>query len=147
MPDLRMALDAYEKNLHAIIDLAAARSVPVVLMTQPTIWRQDLSPEESALLWFGWVGPRGERESVTFYHVDVLASAMALFNARLLQVCRDRDLDCIDIEKDVPKTLAAFYDDVHLNESGSRLVAELVFRHLRDGAGSQMRRSQAVLPR
>jgi lysophospholipase L1-like esterase len=130
MPDLRMALDAYERNLNAMVDLAEQRSVSIVLMTQPALWRQDLTPEESALLWFGWVGPRGERPNYTYYDVDVLAEAMALFNARLLQVCRERRLDCIDLDRHVPRTLESFYDDVHFNEAGSRRVAEIVAQHL-----------------
>jgi lysophospholipase L1-like esterase len=129
-PDLRMALDAYERNLDAIVDLAQQRSVSIVLMTQPAIWRQDLTPEESAMLWFGWVGPRGERPNYTYYDVNVLAAAMAQFNARLLQVCRERQLECIDLDRHVPKTLESFYDDVHFNEAGSRLVAEILAQHL-----------------
>lgn len=55
---------------------------------------------------------------------------MAQFNARVLKVCRDRRLECIDLDRYVPRTLESFYDDVHFNESGSRLVAEIVAQHL-----------------
>jgi len=130
MPNLGPALDAYEQNLNAIVDLAQQRSVRVVLMTQPVLWRPDLSPEERALLWFGWIGPRDGDPSLTFYDVEVLASAMDQFNARVLKVCQDRQIECIDLDQQIPRSTASFYDDVHFNEAGSRLVAETVARYL-----------------
>ena len=37
-----------------------------------------------------------------------------------------------DLAAHVPRDTTAFYDDVHFNESGARIVADLVTRHLLD---------------
>jgi lysophospholipase L1-like esterase len=56
LPDLNAALDEYARNVNAIIDLARQKSVRVIFVTQPSMWRPGLAPELSDLLWMGGVG-------------------------------------------------------------------------------------------
>ena len=53
-----------------------------------------------------------------------------MYNRTLLDVCRQNGLECLDIAPEIPKNTSAFFDDMHFNEAGSRLVAQLVTRHI-----------------
>ncbi len=119
LPDLEGALGEYRANLRAIAREARARGARPVLITQPALWRADLSPEEEALLWFGWA-PDG------FYTAAALAEGMDRYNRALLEVCELDDLDCVDLAARVPRRPAMFIDDVHFSEAGARRVAEVL---------------------
>lgn len=130
LPTLGPALEAYAGNLRAVADLAAARHVRLIFMTQPTIWRPDLPPDVESLLWFGGIGNFQLGESRDYYTVAALERGMAAYNDALLEVCRQRGVECLDLARRLPKDLTSFYDDVHFNESGAARVAEAVAEYL-----------------
>ena len=125
LPDLSLSLAEYERNINTIIDSAQEHQVRLILMTQPTFWRNDLTQAEKNLLWFGW-GP--EREF--FYSLEAMIQGMAAYNEKLLEVCRQRQVECIDLATLLPKDTTVFYDDVHFNESGAERVAKVVADYL-----------------
>jgi hypothetical protein len=55
---------------------------------------------------------------------------MELYNQTLLKTCRERGAECVDAAALMPKDTTAFYDDVHLNESGARMLAEILSDYL-----------------
>ncbi len=57
---------------------------------------------------------------------------MAQFNQRLLQVCQERDVECIDLAAAINGVEAYFYDDVHFNEAGSQAVADVISNALKE---------------
>ncbi len=126
LPDLSTALEEYSHNLNTIVDIAQAHKVRLILMTQPTMWRSDLTQAEKDLLWFGH-GPRRE----FFYSIEALMEGMAAYNKQLLEVCRQRQVECIDLTPALPKDTTIFYDDVHFNENGARQVARIVADYMR----------------
>ena len=93
-------------------------------MTRPMLWREGLTPAEEALGWEGW-----NQQPGVYYSVRALAAAIRLYNRTLLDVCRARVLDCIDLAPEVPQTAANFYDGAHYTEAGARLVAKVVSEH------------------
>ena len=126
LPDLSTSLAEYRRNLNHIIDLAETSGVRVILLTQPTLWRPDLTEAEQSRLWFGW-GPNFDY----FYSVTALSEGMAAYNATLLDVCQVRQVECLDLASLLPKDTTVFYDDVHFNESGSRQVSQALIDYLR----------------
>jgi lysophospholipase L1-like esterase len=130
-PDLSAPLADYRKNLEALADIAAARSIRLVLLTQPTMWRADLPAEAADLLWLGGVGSFQEEPGHAYYTVPVLAETMARFNAVMLDVCRARGLPCLDLAAEIRRDPSMFYDDCHFTGAGSRAVAAAVARHLK----------------
>jgi len=122
LPSLSAGLDEYKSNLNTIIDISETHNVRLILVTQPAIYRPDLTQEEENLLWFGW-GPGRE----FFYSVDALTEGLAAYNQQLLEVCQERQIECIDLANStLPKDTTVFYDDVHLNENGANKVAEII---------------------
>lgn len=131
LPDMTQALADYRGNLNRIADLAAAQKVRLVLMTQPTIWRDDLPEAAKALLWLGGVGEFQRAAGSAYYAVGPLAVAMQRYNEVLLDVCKQRQLPCLDLAPAIPKDTTMFYDDTHFTEAGARAVATAIVQHLR----------------
>lgn len=123
--DLAQALAEYRRDLRAVADAAARSSARLVLVTQPTLWRADLPPELEALTWFGWSSTN------EYYTTAALAEAMDRYNRALLEVCRERGLECVDLAARLPRDATVFYDDVHFNEAGARQVAAVLAEHFR----------------
>lgn len=123
LPVLGPALDQYGRNLSTLIAEARRQDLRLVLATQPAIYSDELSPEAADLLWFG-MQAGGERR----YSVDVMMTALNLFNARLLATCRAGGAVCVDLAAEMSGVERYFYDDVHFNEAGARAVAEVLAR-------------------
>lgn len=135
LPDLGPALAAYAANLRAIADSAAQQGARVVFATQPALWREDLPEDLERLLWMGGVGRFQEESGHEYYSAGALASGLEAYNRTLLEVCRATPgAVCVDLAASVPRDTAAFYDDVHFNEAGSRRVARVLAERIL-GAG------------
>lgn len=117
VPSLDSGLNEYERNVEKIARMARKRGLRIVLMTQPTLWKENMSRAENESLWMGW------RPDGKFSSAAALARAMASYNQRLLDTCERLKLECIDLATRIPRTLDIFYDDMHFTEEGSRLVA------------------------
>ena len=125
LPDLSSSLSEYRQNLNHIVDVAEAHQVRLILMTQPTLWRSDLTVAEEDLLWLGW-----QPGYANFYTPNALSQGMELYNQSLLEMCELRQLECIDLAAAISKSNAIFYDGVHFNEVGSQQVATVVTEYL-----------------
>jgi lysophospholipase L1-like esterase len=124
LPDFEDALDVYAANVRQLATALRQAGTTPVFLTHPSLWRDDLPPEAQAALWAGYdcmdcPAPKYRSEKA-------LARAMEQLNRALLDVCRTERVECLDLAPKVPKTLDSFYDDAHLLEAGSRIVANLV---------------------
>lgn len=142
LPDLTVALAAYARNLNAIVDLAQLSGVRVLFVTQPSLWRPGLTSEARDLLWTGGIGNYRHGKDREYYSVDALAAGMSRFNERLLELCRERGVECIDLAPRIPKDPSVFYDDVHFNERGARAVADALFEEVLPGVAAAVRGSR-----
>lgn len=127
-PDLRAGTREYADRIQKIARECELRGLRCLFLTQPSMWREDLTPAEQKLQWFGWVGLRGSPSG--YIAIADLARAMDAYNGALETVCSQRKLECLDLAPLVPKNTSAFMDDVHLNENGARIVAEILARYL-----------------
>jgi len=130
-PSMDAALDAYERNLKEMVKLARSFGVPILLMTQPSIWRAGLSDAEKGQLWMGGVGDFREVPGSLYYEPEALERGMDAYNQRLLEVCRETGTACFDLAKAVPKSAEYFYDDEHFTDRGQALVATRVAETIR----------------
>ena len=100
----------------------------IIFLTQPTLWKTEgLTPRESEALVFGWVGRNPGDE---FYAAEALARGMDRYNESTRRVCRERNVECIDLAATLKRDLSVFYDDDHFNLSGAEQVARLVAAQL-----------------
>jgi hypothetical protein len=128
LPDLTSGLEEYKRNINAIIDIAQSRSVRIIFMTQPSAWKKDMTAEEKNLLWYGWIE---SFKSKRYYSETALMRGMQAYNDALLQVCRTRGIECIDLAKELPKNQTIFYDDVHFTDKGSLMTADVLYNYFR----------------
>lgn len=134
LPDLDTALEDFAFHLRTIAGIAAEHGTRVVFVTQPSLWRADLPGNLQALLWLGGIGDFQLRPGGVYYAPGALAGGLDQFNETLLQTCREAGAVCIDLAPHVPRDTSAFYDDLHFNEAGARLVAARLAEALQ-GAG------------
>jgi hypothetical protein len=131
LPSMEEALDAYGRNLKEMVKLARSSGVPILLMTQPSIWRAGLSDAENGQLWMGGIGNFREVPGSLYYEPEALQRGMDAYNQRLLEVCRETRTPCLDLAKAVPKSAEYFYDDEHFTDRGQELVATRVAEAMR----------------
>lgn len=111
----------YEKNIVSLAALARAHNIVPIFMTQPMLWKPVMNPREEAVDWLaGTVFDNGRRYRVPS---SEQARALELLNRDLLDTCAVHRFDCIDLEKEVPRSLEFLYDSIHLNEAGAERVA------------------------
>jgi len=131
LPDLTVALSQYRQNLSALVDRGNEYGAKTIFLTQPTLWSEQMGPKETELLLAGGIGPNGVWcEDHRYYSPAALASGMARFNAATLEVCRARELFCIDLANAIPKQAKYFMDELHYSDAGADLIADVVTREL-----------------
>lgn len=130
LPDLSSALDEYSRNIKSIIDITHEKSVRLIFMTQPTMWKSGLSQNLDSLLWLGGIGDFQKESDKPYYSAAALEKGMKAYNDTLVRVCQERQIECIDLASIMEKDTTVFYDDVHFNESGARKIAATLSRYL-----------------
>lgn len=121
LPDLTIGLKEYRARLLTLASQCRDLQLRCLFLTQPTMWRDDLTPDEKRLLWLGYTG-RWERPD-GYVSAGGMAHAMDLYNRTLREVCDQSGLECYDIASEIPKNTSVFFDEMHYNEAGARLMA------------------------
>ena len=112
------SLDIYRENLAAIAELCKDRGQRLVLLTQPTLYHEDMSDDLVSLLW--------EHTDDGAYSHEVLAEVLVAYNSSLRDVCREYGVLCVDLAAVLEKDTSVFYDDCHFNISGCEKAAAVL---------------------
>ena len=110
----------FERNLQTLLDLAKIDGTTVVLVTQPYLYKESMSPEETSVL--STLNRLGIGPSAR-WSLAVARTGMERYNESTRELARDNDAILIDLEKAVPKTLQYFLDDVHYADETFDLIA------------------------
>jgi tetratricopeptide (TPR) repeat protein len=132
LPNITECLDAFEANLNRMVQYVSDLNIPLVFVTQGSLYRSDLDQHELDLLWFGSVGenPFSENPPRRYYTAAVMHSLLNQYNMRTLKVCSEQGLKCWDTDSHLEKTTNTYYDDVHMNVSGSHAFGEKLADYL-----------------
>jgi len=105
------------------VDICKARNILPVLMTQHNRikYNPDSAIKESL--------KKLKREHDISY--EAYKNIYGLFNEAIRETGFKNDILVIDPDKAVPKEKEYMWDAVHLNDIGSRLVAEIISRDLK----------------
>lgn len=57
---------------------------------------------------------------------------MEVYNTALLDYCHMNKLICIDLGKEMPKTIQYYYDHIHYTNTGSSAIAEILYQKLKN---------------
>ena len=116
-------LNSFTQNLNSIIDLAEKDHVSVVLITQPNLYKEQLSEEEQNALYmvrFEAIGPDRQWGAATAYE------GFKQYRKAMKSIARKRHVPLVDLEPEIPKDLQFFKDDVHYKDPAFDKVAEVV---------------------
>jgi lysophospholipase L1-like esterase len=131
LPSLDAPLADYRQVLQAIAAEARRAGTEVVFLTQPSLWKAGMTPEEERRLWLGGTGNFQEEPGHTYYTGAALAKAMSLYNAETLAVCLEQKLSCLDLAARITADTSMMYDDVHFTEEGAARVGQELATYLR----------------
>jgi lysophospholipase L1-like esterase len=123
-PELRdEALADYERNILSLAGMAQIHDIEVLFATQPMLWKESPTPEEEAVDWMGTMRHDGQTFRLTS---GMSAHLLETLNRRLIDTCERHGIEYMDLSSVVPRSLDAFYDCLHYNENGARLVAAAI---------------------
>lgn len=117
---LAVSLEEYRSNIKEIISIGKSSGVKIIFLTQPIIF--DDTPY--------WRGIEGSFYWVKNNEYALSAAAyyrmLSIFNKELMDICRENNVLVYDLASAIPHSEKYFYDTVHFNEAGSRMVADKV---------------------
>ena len=125
--DKFQGLNAFERNLNTMIDLAQKDGTLPILMTQPFLLRADYTPEEAASFYMINNEAIGR---IKKWNVETGLRGMQQYNDAVRRVAIERSIPLIDLEPVVPKSLEYFTDDVHYADPAFDLIGKTVSRRL-----------------
>lgn len=109
-----------------MIGIAKANGVRICVMTQPHLYSENMTEEEKRTLWRIVDNYSFLPDIATFFR------GMNLYNAEVKRICREQNVECIDLASEMPKDIKYLSDSVHYNPEGARLVADIVGDYLWD---------------
>lgn len=112
--------------LDTLADLVAAEGGTPVLMTQPSIFKEDYTEEERRSLTFGdaFFKIRRSYWDIAYPSLRSLWNGMNAHNEMVREVARQGGFVLADLADTVPKDMSHFRDDVHYTPAGTRILAE-----------------------
>jgi lysophospholipase L1-like esterase len=121
-------LVSFERNLRTLIDLAQLDGTTVILMTQPSLLKDQMTEEEIAHL--GML----HFEAISWDKAWSLSSArrgMDEYNDLTRRIAESEEgVYLIDLEKAIPKTLDYLWDEVHYTDEAFSAVADCIVDQL-----------------
>jgi lysophospholipase L1-like esterase len=121
--ELRRGIPRFKAQLHRIALLCRDAHVACVFLTQPSLYKDALKPEEEAAL-------QGACFDGMNLDTPTLKEGMDAFNEAIREVARDEGCLLVDAAREVPQDLEHFVDDVHMTSKGNEAVAASVLRVL-----------------
>jgi lysophospholipase L1-like esterase len=119
------SLPAFRRNLRSLSDTVQSQGIALVVASQPSFYKTEMSQEELARLELTNsicrdIEFRPDRNS--------LIAGMQAFNAASRQIADQTGALFVDLAAAVPKTTEFFVDDVHYLPAGNRVVGETLAR-------------------
>ncbi len=123
-----LSLPQFEVNLKRLIHYLQRDGVDIILLTQPSILKDEMTKAEWNVLKIGFgfcITSRNFWQS-EYPSPRSLSAAMNAFNDVTRRVASTEGVPLVDLAEVVPRELVNFVDDVHYTTQGSRLVAEII---------------------
>ncbi len=120
-----------------MIRTAQHNGVEITFITQPYLWKAQMTDQEISQLYAGGVAPTDEwpnNPSIKWYRPEAMMVMLNAYNDVTRSVCSQHRLKCVDLERELPKQAKNFYDDFHFSEAGANAVSEIIYRELNAGS-------------
>jgi len=117
------SLNDFPKYMGTLIELIQNDGAKVVLVSQPYLYKSELSKEENQTLWMdrGMCVIDGK-----YPNGETMALAMDAYNAKTAALAQEYDVKFVHGEPALKKDLEHFVDDVHYTALGAKKLAETI---------------------
>lgn len=122
------SLPSFRRNMQEFVRSAKGKGMQVVLATQPSLYRDDLSEHE----WRTLIFPISQQFDGRMASFASMARGMRRFNDTARSVAEEENVPLVDLDAAVPKQLKYMYDDVHYTPAGNDLVGRTMARAIVD---------------
>lgn len=132
-------LTPFTRNLSNLIELAQTDQIPILLLTQPYLENENMTPQEEAsltMLRFEAVG-HGKQWSL-----QTAISGLTQYNQAVRNLAAEKGVPLIDVEKAMPKQHTYLWDDVHYTPKGFDLVADTIARDIQSQIKPVLKQSE-----
>lgn len=116
-------LPSFERNLKTIITLAKHDGTKIILMTQPNIYRINMTGKDRDKLVMLNVETVGSGKKWSY---GTAYAGLNAYNDMIRKVAADEQVKLIDLDKAVPKSTAYFLDDVHYKPAAMDIISERI---------------------
>ena len=113
----------FHDGIQGLTALLKTEGIPGLVLSQPVLWKLDMTSDEQALLWFWVEATEGRVRASTTW----LRNEMDRYNQIQKEAAEINLMVFLDLAEHVPRTTEMFFDDCHFTDKGSRLVAETLF--------------------
>jgi len=125
--DRFVSLPQFERHYDALISRVMADGAKVIVVSQPYLLKDEMSPEERSKIWFGHENcfyiENGKRH---YASPASLAAAMNAYNDSAMRLGRVAGATIVEGEQALSKSLENFVDDVHYTPAGAQRLAKAV---------------------
>lgn len=120
------SLPVFRRNLRDFITIARGKEIEVLLATQASLYRQDLTPEERERLGF----PKSHQFGGKRASLASMTDGMRQFNDATRAIAADTQTRLVDLDRAMPKTTRYMYDDVHYTLAGNEMIGNAFANHI-----------------
>ncbi len=116
-------LKSFDQNINTIIDLAAADSATVILLTQPNVLSEKMETKVQnacTMITYESVGKDRKWSFGTAYR------GMKQYNEKVEKIAEKRGTFLVDLEQVIPKSLVYFTDEVHYTDTTFNIVSQMI---------------------
>tara|TARA_B100000959_G_scaffold229686_1_gene245427 strand:- start:183 stop:1199 length:1017 start_codon:yes stop_codon:yes gene_type:complete len=126
--DAFLSLKDFEENLRRLVHFIKSDNVPIILMTQPSLYKINMATDEMSVLWIGKTFCYSKKSFFRreYPSANTLRIAMQAFNDVTRNTAQLEKVFFLDLESKIEKNLKNFVDDIHYTEEGAKKVAEVV---------------------
>jgi hypothetical protein len=126
------SIKPYVRNLSALANYVKADGALFILVTQPNIYKSTMTDEEQQHCWFntGFCNRRVAWNKMEYPDVPSMSLAMDTFLYEERNLTFSKNILLIDAEKEIPKNLNYFIDDVHYTNKGADSLSSIICNSL-----------------
>ncbi len=118
--EIKSVSDDYSYWMNLITEQCKTGIFECMFITQPSAYNLDIETDLKERL---WMTPPNEEYTLT---LESMINVSQIYNDWLINLTNKEDIYLCDVASELPPTTKIFYDDVHFNELGAQVVAQLV---------------------
>lgn len=122
------SINSYKRNLDSLVSILKNDNLKIILGNQANMYKLNLNQKEIQKLWLlkSFCNENGK-----YPDIKSAIDGMTQFNSISKNTALKHKVPYVDLEKELPKTLDYFIDDVHTTEKGDRKIAEALLKILK----------------